>query len=338
MRDAVVEIDVISDAVALASRAPSLYNSQPWRWVVEGATVSLFLDDTAAPKYTDPTGRELVISCGAVLDHFRVAMAAAGWVCHVERFPNPNNLDHLVAVTFSPIDFVTDGHRQRAEAIRRRRTDRLPFAEPIGWDLLFSQLHGSAAAAAAALHVIADDARPELVKASDLTRTARRYESQYHAELVGWTADVAVAQGIPAPSLPSAAEREQVGIGRDFPVTPGNDHGDEYTEDHGKVVVLSTEDTSRASVLRCGELLSSVLLDATLAGLATCTLSHLTEIPASREIVSALTGSADIPQVLVRVGTAPATRDLGPPTPRRPVAEILEVRPAATPNNRDSRG
>src|SRR5208283_6015163 len=28
--------EVIRDAVMLASRAPSLHNSQPWRWVVEG--------------------------------------------------------------------------------------------------------------------------------------------------------------------------------------------------------------------------------------------------------------------------------------------------------------
>ncbi|BBX18494.1 NAD(P)H nitroreductase [Mycolicibacterium duvalii] len=326
MRDVIVDFDVVTDAVALATRAPSLHNSQPWRWVGDGATVSLFLDDTAAPRYTDPTGRELVISCGAVLDHFRVAMAAAGWVCHVDHFPNPNNLDHLAAVDFSPMDFVTDGHRERAEAIRRRRTDRLPFSAPADWDLLLTELVAAAAVSGVSCHVVADDARPALIRASELTRSARRYESDYHAELVGWTADVVVTEGIPASALPSAAEREQVGIGRDFPEAGHRDRGDDITEDHAKVVVLSTEDSTRASALRCGELLSAVLLDATLAGLATCTLSHLTEVSESREIVTALTGSIGIPQLLVRIGSAPATRDLGPPTPRRPTAEVLEIR------------
>ncbi|UXA18988.1 Acg family FMN-binding oxidoreductase [Mycobacterium sp. SMC-4] len=326
MRDVVVDIDIVTDAVALACRAPSLHNSQPWRWVCEGPTVSIFLDDTSAPRYTDPTGRELAISCGAALDHFRVAMAAAGWVGHVDRFPNPNNRDHLAAVDFSPMDFVTEGHRQRAEAIRRRRTDRLPFAEPHGWDLLLPRLREATAAGAVSLDIIAADARPALVRASELTRSARRYESDYHAELVGWTSDIAVTQGIPAPALPSVTEREAVGFGRDFPVTGHDEPGSDIGEDRAKVVVLSTADQTRDSAVRCGELLSSVLLDATLAGLATCTLSHLTEVPESREIVASLTGSTGVPQVLVRVGSAPATRDLGAPTPRRPLSEVLELR------------
>lgn len=83
MREVVVDTDVIKDAVELACRAPSLYNSQPWRWVVEGAEVKLFAEPDRAPTRTDTTGREAVISCGAVLDHFRVAMAVAGWMSNV---------------------------------------------------------------------------------------------------------------------------------------------------------------------------------------------------------------------------------------------------------------
>jgi hypothetical protein len=77
-------------------------------------------------------------------------------------------------------------------------------------------------------------------------------------------------------------------------------------------------------------LLSAVLLDATMVGLATCTLTHITEVPASREIVAGLIGhsSQDItPQVLIRVGRAPSIEDVPPPTPRRPVDEVFEVRP-----------
>ena len=102
MRYAVVDTDVIRDAVRLACRAPSLHNSQPWRWLVEGDAVHLFLDAERAPRHTDTTGKEALIGCGAVLDHLRVAMAASGWRAHVERFPNPNNPDHLASVSFSP--------------------------------------------------------------------------------------------------------------------------------------------------------------------------------------------------------------------------------------------
>ncbi len=77
-------------------------------------------------------------------------------------------------------------------------------------------------------------------------------------------------------------------MGRTFPVTHHRERRPEVDEDRAKVLVLSTYDDTRESVLRCGELLSAVLLDATMVGLATCTLTHITEVSASREIVAGL--------------------------------------------------
>lgn len=326
MRDVIVDIDVITDAVALACRAPSLHNSQPWRWVSDGPVVSLFLDHARTPQRTDPTGRELLISCGAALDHFRVAMAAAGWTCNVDRFPNPNNSDHLASVDFTPLDFVTEAHRRRADAIARRRTDRLPYTRPADWDIFLQTISSSAGSSGVSVYAIGNARQPGLVRASDLTRTARLYDSAYHAELVGWTSEVAVADGIPAATLPSEAESKRVAIGRDFPAAGHADRRRDISGDDAEVVVLSTEDSTRDSRVRCGELLSSILLDATMAGLATCTLSHLTEVPASRDIVRELTGSRSTPEVLVRIGSAPAPDDIATPTPRRPVTDVLEIR------------
>jgi hypothetical protein len=128
-----VDADVITGALALAVRAPSLHNSQRWRWVAAGGVLELFADPTRIGRSTDSTGREVLISCGAVLDHLRVAMAAAGWEGLIDRFPTPNNHDHLATLEFRPMDFVTDAHRARGESIRHRQTDRLPFAAPPQW-------------------------------------------------------------------------------------------------------------------------------------------------------------------------------------------------------------
>jgi nitroreductase len=326
MRDVIVDIDVIEDAVTLACRAPSLHNSQPWRWVSDRCIVQLFLDADRAPKYTDPTGRELVISCGAVLDHFRVAMAAAGWMTNIDRFPNPNNLDHLASLNFSPMDFVADGHRLRAQAIMRRYTDRLPFAEPAPGHAFLPRLLRTVESEVVTCHVIADESRPMLAEASDMAKSSRLYDSRYHAELIGWTGDVAIGGGIPAAALLSAAESSRVDIGRDFPIAEHPERRGEVTSDHATVVVFGTHDATRDSLLRCGEALSSLLLEATMAGLSTCTLSHLTEVPASREIVATLTDAATIPQVLVRMGSAPAPKDSHPQTPRLRVDDVLQVR------------
>ena len=326
MRDTMVDTEVIKDAVLLACRAPSLHNSQPWRWVAEDNSLQLFADKERVLYATDKSGREALLSCGAVLDHFRVAMAAAGWTANVDRFPNPNNHLHLASIDFSPMEFVTDGHRRRANAILKRRTDRLPFAEPPDWDSFESQLRNTITGDAVRLDVIADELRPELVEASELTESLRLYDSSYHAELYWWTGAFEDADGIPHSSLASAAESHRVDIGRNFP-TPG--HGDrrfEFGNDHSKILVLSTYDNDPASVLKCGETLSAVLLDATMAGLATCTLTHVTELRASRHLVARLIGQNTTAQVLIRVGIAPAIEDVPPATPRRPLDDVFQVR------------
>lgn len=125
MFDTMVETKVIEDAVRLACRAPSLYNTQPWRWVADGAGLDLLLD-TSRVVHADRSMREAHISCGGALEHLRAAMAAAGWTAEVERFPEPGNPRHLARVSFAPSDGVTDHQRRRADAILQRRTDRLP--------------------------------------------------------------------------------------------------------------------------------------------------------------------------------------------------------------------
>ena len=65
---------LIRDAVSLACQAPSLYDSQPWRWVSEGAALQLWADPYRVVYATDHGGRELTLNCGAVLDHLRVAV------------------------------------------------------------------------------------------------------------------------------------------------------------------------------------------------------------------------------------------------------------------------
>ena len=89
-------------------------------------------------------------------------------------------------------------------------------------------------------------------------------------------------------------------------------------------MVISAHADTRRDVLRCGETLSTILLEATAAGLATCTLTHLTELSTSRHLVEELTGHP-LPQVLIRIGHAPANEHYPPPTPRRPLADVLTV-------------
>lgn len=328
MLNTMVETAVIKEAVRLACHAPSLYNSQPWLWVADGAGLHLFLDPSRVLG-TDRSGREALISCGAVLDHLRQAMAAAGWTSDIDRFPNPDKPEHLATIEFTPIDQVTDEQRRRADAILMRHTDRLPlmapFMAPIGWDSFEAMLRSTVDTGPARLDVLSDDLRQRLVEVSELTESLRIYDSAYHDELYWWTAPFETSEGIPYSSLVSGAESDRVAIGRAFPFTHNTERRTDIGDDHSKILMLSTENDTRLDALSCGEALSSVLLECTIAGLATCPLTHLTELSVSREMLAAVTDHTDLPQMLIRVGVPPALDVMSPATPRRPLADVLRL-------------
>ncbi|MBV8349999.1 MAG: NAD(P)H nitroreductase [Mycolicibacterium sp.] len=325
MSTATVDVEVIKQAVELACRAPSLHNSQPWRWVAEAGVLHLYADPSRIGHYTDSTGREVIMSCGAVLDHLRVAMTAAGWDAAIGRYPEPGDQNYLASVEFAHSETVTDTQRALAEAIRRRRTDRLAFFAPAHWEAVLRTLRGIVRKGPVDLDIIDDDTRPALAEASRLTEHLRQQDPSYQAELLWWTGYTEPDEGIPPSALASPEEARRVDVARTFPEDGAGDRRPEVDRDHSKMLVLSTYDDSRLNALRSGEMLSTVLLECTVAGLATCTLTHMIEVNASREVIRRLIDSLAEPQVLIRVGTAPQHK---PPwaTPRRPLADVLEIR------------
>lgn len=119
---------VLEAVLDLAARAPSPRNSQPWRWQVDGAGLHLHADWSRAVADSGAGRRDVLISCGAVLDHCAVALAAEGWRPHVRRFPMPDDRGHIAL--FEVIEHPAQpGHHELAAAIGSRRSDRREFPE-----------------------------------------------------------------------------------------------------------------------------------------------------------------------------------------------------------------
>lgn len=321
-----VKAEVIEDAVRSACRAPSLHNSQPWQWVFERQALQLYVDRRRLVTFADRSGREAIMSCGAMLDHAQVAMEAAGWEATIERFPNRHNRDHLATLVFRPLDSVTDEQRNRAEAILERRTDRLPLRRPAHWTRFLAVLVESIQDSVVRLDEISDEARPRLARASRLASELRHGDTSYETELHCWTAPFALYEGIPPEDLATASEAARVDVRRDFPTVSTLDRRRHDDADSSRILTLSTADDSRMSVLRSGEALSRVLLECTIAGMATCTLTHMIELDESRDIVRSLTTEGGEPQALIRVGISPPMEPLPAATPRLPLAEVLQIR------------
>jgi nitroreductase len=320
-----ISTEQLSAIVELACRAPSLHNSQPWQWRFDKGTLHLFADHSRIGRHTDATGREVILSCGAALDHLLVAAAAAGWQVTVERYPDPHDHDHLASAVFHRADSAGEHAHSLAEAISSRHTDRLAFAAPEPWAEMEGQLHAVLRGTATYLDVIDDDGRAALADASRSSEELRRGDASYRYELLWWTGHSDTEGGVPSSALPSPAEASHVDIAREFPAYGSGDRRPQVDRDHSKVLVLSTYDDNRDNTLRCGEALSRVLLECTAAGFATCTLTHMIELHASREIVRRITGRRAEPQVLIRVGRAPEASPPPVRTPRRPLAEVLSL-------------
>ena len=69
-------METVRAALLLANRAPSVHNSQPWRWRIGPHSLHLYAENSWHLEHADPDRRDLIVSCGAALNHCTVALAA----------------------------------------------------------------------------------------------------------------------------------------------------------------------------------------------------------------------------------------------------------------------
>lgn len=125
--DAKAAISAPIEAATTAGYAPSIHNTQPWRWRLGGKTLELFIDRGRVLDVADPDGRLAMLSCGAALHHARVSLAAQGWRVTVTR-----TVDHTRADSLAQL--LIGGHRipvgqpvaLHQRIIPLRHTDRRP--------------------------------------------------------------------------------------------------------------------------------------------------------------------------------------------------------------------
>ena len=80
---------LLRKAVERASFAPSVHNTQPWHFVIRPDVLELHADNDRQLRALDPTGRQMVLSCGCALFNARVGLAADRLV-QMDRLPDPD--------------------------------------------------------------------------------------------------------------------------------------------------------------------------------------------------------------------------------------------------------
>lgn len=313
--------ETLRSALALASRAPSVHNSQPWLWRVGQETVHLYADESRRLPHTDPDGRDLLLSCGAVLHHLCVAARAEGWEATIHRLPNPATPEHLASVEFRPTTCSSEDI-ELARAISKRSTDRRRFSS---WEVPAAHIEAIIAAGASTGVLVRDvstePARTQLVRAFEQAAWEHAHDDSYGAELAQWSGRHVSPQGVPARSTVVTGSDPTV---RRFshPGLPEAVVRDIDAAD--RMLLLTTSSDDRLSQLRAGEAASAGLLTATRLGLATCPLTEPMELTDTRKrIRTNVLDNAGFPQIIIRVGWAVPSAEPVPVTPRRPLDEVV---------------
>jgi len=308
--------------VADATTAPSMHNAQPWlfRYAQAEGVLTMRMDPVRTMPHTDPSTRGLHLGCGAALFNLRVAAARAGWEPDVRLLPDPADPETLAVITFAPSD-VDDDIAGLYPALSRRHTSREPFTDEAVPEAVLDGLRGAARAEGARLDVAGEWQVETLL---DLVWDAERAEELapgVREEITRWTtgSDPARPEGIPTESLGPRRYDGRAPV-RDF--TGGHrveGRGSAVFEQSPCLAVLGTREDGREDWLRAGQAMERVLLQATLDGLATSLNSQALEWPQLRWAVRDPSSTAGYPQMLIRLGYGPEV----PPTPRRPVSEVL---------------
>jgi nitroreductase len=314
----------LAEAAEAAGYAPSVLNSQPWRWRVRADALDLFADRSRQLGVADPDGRLLTVSCGAALHHARIALAAEGLLPAVVRFPDPADPDHLARVTVAGRCAVTPAAMRIFQALRQRHTDRRPLSGvPVPAAQLDAVRH-AAGAEGVNIHLLGADQVRELASATAHADAVAAADPAQRAELAYWVGGARrTGSGVPDTVIPSRPPHTGVPE-RDFgrPGTLEIGAGDDR---YAAYAMLFGDDDEPASWLRAGEALSAGWLTATELGLSVLPFSSVVEVDGTRQVLRRMLANLGYPYLVLRLGVSDPDHAGPPHTPRLPARQVVDT-------------
>jgi len=309
--------------ISLAARAPSVHNTQPWRFTVSTDAIELHAD-LRRRLGVDLAGREMLISCGAALFGLRLAVRSLGYQPVVELLPEPGRLRLLARVRLGAAAPVTALERKMLEAVPHRHTHRGPFQPgPLPAGLLAGLQHD--AVAEGAVLAVVETERADGKLADILAGASRRQDADpvARADVRRWSRDAGdrARDGVPAQAFPAVPGREagrlpqrDFDLGRGFGLLTGDGSPAEVT------AVLLTGGDGRADWLNAGQALQRILLHAASKWVFASLHTQPLEAATIRSLIKTRLALPGSPQMLLQLGVARTTQA----TARRPARELID--------------
>jgi nitroreductase len=318
---------LVQELVRAAVAAPSMHNAQPWRFRVRPGlrVIELHADPARMLPYVDPRGRGMHIGCGAALFNLRLAAAVAGYQAVVEPFPDPDQPLLLAAAGFTGPYRADPAERELYAAIPQRRTNRGPFSDQPLPPGVQAELAEAAGREDAILHMLDHEETVRVLHLAADAECGQLADPAYRAELARWVGGQRDRDGIPDSAL---GPRAAAGLTPVRDLTPARPAPVRYAsfEATPQLAVLSTRSGAPADWLRAGQAVQRVLLTAAARGVETTPLTQPLETADSWLARDPRSGIEE-PQMILRLGYGRPV----PPTPRRPVHEVLDLPPENLP-------
>jgi Nitroreductase family len=307
-------VGVLEQAAVHAVLAPSSHNSQPWTIGVEAEVLTVRADRSRALPVTDPDGRELVISCGAALLNARVAAAQLAGGAEWQAFPDPGDPDLLARLRVGEaVPGSADG-AMLFDAIPKRRTYRLDFAERQVAPPLVTELSGCARDEGARLRVLGSAERPVVTALIGEGNRAQWADGDWRRELAAWLRSRRMGDGLTVPAVVAPLVR-QVVTRIDLGAQVAR-RDQRLAESAPVLALLETAGDAPEDWLAAGQALERLLLRAAASGLQASFLNQPVQVDALRPRLRTAAGGEGHPQLVLRLGYPGKPV---PATPRRPL-------------------
>ena len=319
---------ILRRIVESAAAAPSIHNTQPWKFAVAADDLlEMRADQDRALLVGDPLGRALYLSCGAALLNVRTAIRMTGFNPLVWPLPQPEFPPTVIAaIQAGPGRMPTVGERELYQAIWQRHTDRGPFtAEPL-CDSLRAALEQAASSEHATLRMLTASDAATVLDLAARASSELADDVDHRVEMQSWIAAGNRDDGIPAGALPPAPSREPAPVRADLAAaSPAATRPTVTYEEFPQLAVLITAGDDVPDWLRAGQALQRVLLTATARGLSASFLYQSIQLRDMRREAAPAWPWNESPQMVIRFGYGKDTAA----TPRRAVDDILTRTAAA---------
>ncbi len=293
--------DEVGILLSSAVHAPSMHNTQPWRFEIHGPVVDVLLDEERELPAEDASGRLVRIGLGAAAFNLRVAAGMLGHEATFALRPDPARPDLVARIFLAERQLPIPEFSRLYGELRRRHTYRGPMlaheVSPRVLHLLDEAVH----AERAGLHWLES---VQLSALGELLRTADDLdlhdEDRLH-ERLHWIGGDRSGDGIPENALGPQPVRP--GVVRDLSAGFDDPHRSQAVfEQRPLIVVLSTADEDERAWLRAGQGLQRMLLTATTYDLAASFLNQPLERADLRLKIRDLIGGRAWPQMIIRLG------------------------------------